>query len=146
MSTFKPLQLAVASFFLSCLLWLTTLLGITTAHASDRDWVKHLSQEVFVEFAQQPDTVVIDVRTKGEYARGYIPGAINMPHRDIISGKISLAAFKDKNVVFYCHTGVRAGIVTQYLDRNPTLSEGKVHHLKGDFRAWQARGKRIVKP
>lgn len=139
-------MLQASRFSIFSCLFLLCVACSSIVSASEREWVKHLSQEAFVDFAQQADTVVIDVRTPREYAKGYIPGAINMPHRDIINGKLSLDAYKDKNVVFYCHTGVRVGIVNQYLERNPTLSYDKVYHLKGDFRAWRARGKTIVKP
>lgn len=108
--------------------------------------LKSLSQEEFLEFLKQETTVVIDVRTPREYAAGHVPGAINLPHREIVSGKLTFENFKDKNIVLYCHTGVRAGIVNQYLDKNPSFSIEQVFHLKGDFRAWQARGRVIVKP
>jgi len=139
MRLFKALRHSVFSFVF-------LVYASFSSMASEREWVKHLSQEAFVDFAQQADTVVIDLRTKREYAKGYIPGAINLPHRDIIKGKLSLDAYKDKKVVFYCHTGVRVGIVNQYLERNPTLSHDNVYHLKGDFRAWRARGNNIVMP
>jgi len=105
-----------------------------------------LSQDEFTEFSKQPDTVVVDVRTAREYRKGHVPGAINLPHRDILSGKINLDKFSDKNVVFYCHSGVRVGFVSKYLNKNPSLSQTRLFHLQGDFKAWQARGHPIVVP
>lgn len=113
---------------------------------SANDYPTHLSQEEFTQFSQKENTVVIDVRTVREYKAGYIPGAINIPHRDIIAGRATLDKYQDKDIIFYCHSGVRVGIVTDYLEQNPTLKPEHIFHLKGDFRAWRARGKEIIKP
>jgi len=105
-----------------------------------------IEQDEYLSFSKQKDTVVIDVRTKREFNAGYIPGAINIPHRDILRGKRSLEQYQGKNIVFYCHTGVRVGFVVNYLEKNPSLSPENIFHLRGDYRAWQARGLEIVKP
>jgi len=105
-----------------------------------------LTQDKFIEFSKQPDTVVVDVRTAREYRKGHVPGAINMPHRDILSDEIDFSEFSDKNLVFYCHSGVRVGFVSKYFNENPSLSQARLFHLQGDFRAWQARGHTIEKP
>ena len=123
-----------------------SLLSAYVMSSTQTEHVTHLSQEEFSEFSKQPNTIVIDVRTPGEFSAGYIPDAINIPHRDIISGKITLGQYKDKNIVFYCHSGVRAKIVTDYLKLNPSINEQQIFHLKGDFRAWQAKGKTIIRP
>ena len=108
--------------------------------------LSHISQDEFEQLVLQDDVVVIDVRTVKEYQRGYIPGAINIPHKDIIQAKTSLSEFSDKKIVFYCHSGVRVGHVTDYLQNNPSLEFQDLYHLKGDFRAWRARGKLIETP
>jgi len=105
-----------------------------------------LSQEEFVTFSEQADVVVIDVRTAEEYAKGHVPGAINLPHRSVVSGELTIDDYSDKNVVLYCHGGGRADIVKNYLNENLALPQEKLFHLRGDFQAWQAKGRTIVKP
>ncbi len=107
---------------------------------------KMIEQDEYATFSQRDDTVVIDVRTVREFNTGYIPGAINIPHRDILRGKINLGQYKDKNIICYCHTGVRVGFVVDYLEKNPVLKPEKIYHLRGDYRAWKARGLDIVRP
>lgn len=131
----KTLLLCVLSY---CLL-ITQM-----AHANEP--LQTVSQTELASLSQQADTVIIDVRTRREYANGHIPGAINLPHRDIISGKLTFDPFKGKNLVLYCHSGVRVGIVNRYLQQNPSHPRENILHLKGDFRAWRARGKPITKP
>ena len=121
-----------------------SLLLIQASHASNA--LPIISQEELVTLTQDPNSVIIDVRTAREYAAGHIPGAVNLPHKDIISGKITFKQFSGKKLILYCHTGVRVGIVNQYAQQNPLFSRENMLHLQGDFRAWQAHGKPISKP
>jgi rhodanese-related sulfurtransferase len=48
-----------------------------------------------------PDFVLLDVRSPDLFARGHVPGALNLPHGKIIAGK--LAAYPDDTLfVVYC--------------------------------------------
>ena len=51
--------------------------------------------------------LIIDVRTKGEYAGGHIRGSVNIPLDKLIP---SLAKFKDKNqlIITCCASGARS--------------------------------------
>ena len=129
------------------ILSLFAIVALTTQNVNAEDVpLISLSQEEFIEFSKQPDTVVIDVRTSWEYGWGHVPGAINMPHRSIVSGKLNFDDFTDKNLVFYCRTGVRVAIVNEYLNKNPSFPREQLFHLKGDYNEWKARGREIAKP
>lgn len=59
--------------------------------------------------AMTADTVVIDVRTAGEYASGHLDGAINL---DVDSGSFEQEVGqlpRDLDYVVYCKSGNRAG-------------------------------------
>ena len=115
------------------------------AYAAEfKDGVTHISQEEFMEKVQQPNVVVIDVRTVREYEKGHIEGAINHPHKGILKDSSILDQYAGKEIIFYCHTGVRAKIVTDYV-RGSKIEEARLFHLKGDYRAWRARGLPLVK-
>ena len=86
------------------------------------------------------------MRTAEEYAKGHVPGAINLPHKQLVAGELTIDGYSDKNVVLYCHGGGRAGIVKDYLNNSSTVPQEKLFHLEGDFQAWQAKGRTIVKP
>lgn len=52
------------------------------------------------------DSFLVDVRTPKEFAQGSVPGAVNIPLGTI---KHNLNAFSDKKqVVVFCHSGIRA--------------------------------------
>jgi phage shock protein E len=54
-------------------------------------------------------TLIIDVRTAEEFAVGHFPGAINIPHEDIIQGIQEYNVGKDQTVLLYCRSGNRSG-------------------------------------
>ena len=54
-------------------------------------------------------TLIVDVRTAEEFAAGHFPGAINIPHEDIIQGIQDFNVGKDQTVLLYCRSGNRSG-------------------------------------
>ena len=54
-------------------------------------------------------TPIIDVRTAEEFAAGHFPGAINIPHEDIIQGIQEYNVGKGQTVLLYCRSGNRSG-------------------------------------
>jgi len=53
-------------------------------------------------------TVLIDVRSAGEFASGHLQGAVNIPHDQITEGIGSVAADKSTRIILYCRSGRRA--------------------------------------
>ena len=53
-------------------------------------------------------TLIIDVRTAEEFAAGHFPGAINIPHEDIIQGIKESNVGKNQTVLLYCRSGNRS--------------------------------------
>ena len=54
-------------------------------------------------------TLIVDVRTAEEFAAGHFPGAINIPHENIIRGIEDYNVGKDQTVLLYCRSGNRSG-------------------------------------
>ena len=54
-------------------------------------------------------TLLVDVRTVEEFAEGHFPGAINIPHEDIVQGIHARNVDKDQTVLLYCRSGNRSG-------------------------------------
>ena len=54
-------------------------------------------------------TLIVDVRTAEEFAASHFPGAINIPHEDIIQGIHEYNVGKDQTVLLYCRSGNRSG-------------------------------------
>ncbi|MDQ1261631.1 MAG: putative thiosulfate sulfurtransferase, partial [Euryarchaeota archaeon] len=73
------------------------------------------------EFVQSETPRIIDARTSQEFDAGAIPGAINIPYDEVLDGKrikeeadlkeLFSSIRKDKPVVVYTNTGVKASMV-----------------------------------
>lgn len=57
---------------------------------------------------QSRGAIIIDVRTKGEFEQGAIPGSKNMPLQ-VISSKINEIKKLNKPVIVCCASGMRSG-------------------------------------
>ncbi len=57
---------------------------------------------------EKPSIILVDVRTKGEYAAAHIPGAMLLPNESI--GKQQPAELPDVNaeIMVYCRSGMRS--------------------------------------
>ena len=80
---------------------------------------------------------LIDVRTPGEYRAGHIPGAINIPLQDFERRLAELSAYREREVVLYCETGVRASYGARWL---ASLEFEELRFLDGDMVAWRKAG------
>ena len=102
--------------------------------------VTHISQEELAEKRKDPNTVLIDIRTQREVDDGFIPGAVHIPITDIMRNASLLDEHQGKDLVFYCHSGVRAKRLTDHLLDIKHPSQDKLYHLKGDMKAWREKG------
>ena len=62
------------------------------------------------------DPFVVSVRTPEDYARGHIPGAINIPWREITKTENLRKLPTDRQIVVYCYTGHTAAVATTALN------------------------------
>ncbi|WP_452228041.1 MULTISPECIES: rhodanese-like domain-containing protein [unclassified Lacinutrix] len=63
---------------------------------------------------QSRGAIIIDVRSKGEYSQGAIPGSKNIPLQ-VITGKISEIKKLNKPVITCCASGMRSGSAASIL-------------------------------
>jgi phage shock protein E len=76
---------------------------------------------------------LLDVRTSEEFAEGHVPGAKNVPVREL-DGRLADIP-KDRPVVVYCHSGGRAKLASNLLrERGYT----NVVEMTGSMMAWEA--------
>ena len=64
----------------------------------------------------QKDDFILDVRTPGEFARGSVPNAINIPVDDLRGRLDDLP--KDRTIHAYCGVGLRSYIACRILEQN----------------------------
>ncbi|PLX49454.1 MAG: hypothetical protein C0613_07510 [Desulfobulbaceae bacterium] len=80
---------------------------------------------------------IVDVRSRAEFGRGHIPGAIHIPFWQMGRRSKELGEDKDVPVVLYCAHGPRAWWAAFVLRRQ---GFSRVSLLAGSFKAWQQSG------
>ncbi|HVG13544.1 MAG TPA: rhodanese-related sulfurtransferase, partial [Chitinophagaceae bacterium] len=106
--------------------------GITDPGFSMERKGRYVNAEKFNELADDPETIVVDMRNHYEYEVGHFEKAIEVPS-DTFRDQLPMAAeslkdVRDKNIIIYCTGGIRCEKASAYL-----LHKGfeKVFHLEG---------------
>lgn len=79
--------------------------------------------------------IVIDARDAGQFAKGHIPGAINMDWRQVLAQRNTIP--KDKPVLIYCNSGslsAQAGFALR------VAGWDNLRILQGGMEEWKAKG------
>jgi rhodanese-related sulfurtransferase len=80
--------------------------------------------------------VIVDVRTRWEYDRGHVPGAIHVPFYVLLVNRDEIPGPRDEPVVVYCEHGPRAGVAKLAL-RLAGFTD--VRYLDGHMSGWKER-------
>lgn len=109
--------------------------------ASAQDGVTFVQNE-YVESRvdQNPDFLLLDVRTEAEFKAGHIPGAQWVPRGKVEFHLAQSVRDADAEIIVYCRTGSRAALVKKALN-----SQGykNVSAHRG-FETWSEAGKSVV--
>jgi len=90
--------------FLSVLL----LAGCGAAQEQSPTYRQITMDEAVTMMAEEADYIILDVRTREEFANFHIPGAINIPNETIGTEEISRLQDKNQLILVYCRSGNRS--------------------------------------
>tara|TARA_B100000745_G_scaffold174825_1_gene114505 strand:- start:2703 stop:3089 length:387 start_codon:yes stop_codon:yes gene_type:complete len=110
----------------------TLFFGASVAIADTELWSK---EQLLSEKNSGNKMLILDVRSPGEYERGHVPGAINIPHNQVENRLPEIIEYKDQTVVVYCRSGRRAGMAESVLEASGFT---QLKHLEGDWLGWEA--------
>jgi glyoxylase-like metal-dependent hydrolase (beta-lactamase superfamily II)/rhodanese-related sulfurtransferase len=91
--------------------------------------------------ARTDEVVLLDVREPGEYERGHVPSAVNIPQAELASRLDELP--RERPILVICQTGSRSRHVTQFLLQ---MGYPDVANVLGGTSAWRRAGKPLVRP
>lgn len=111
------------------------LLVLALACTATPSQISEISQTELL--AEPSSTLILDVRTPGEFAAGHVPGAVNIPHDQLAERLSEVERFRSAPVVVYCKSGRRAGMAASVLS---DAGFSQIHHLTGDMTAWLQQG------
>jgi rhodanese-related sulfurtransferase len=98
------------------------------------------NQQAQSQRAAGQDLVFLDVRTPEEFASGHVPGAVNIPVKQLPDRLAELG--KGDRLIVYCERGPRAMAAVDTLSR---AGYTDVSHMTGDMAGWRAAGLPIEK-
>lgn len=86
--------------------------------------------DVHASLAEGADFVLLDVRSPALFAKGHVPGAINLPHGKIIASKMAAWSAETVFVVYcagpHCNGAARAAVRLADLGRPVKLMAGGI--------------------
>ena len=94
------------SLFLSLPAWADNKAAALDEMSGYLDFVDYGGATIFAEQIPKDEyakMLIIDARDAGQFAKGHIPGAINLEWRQVLAKSSQIP--KNKSVLIYCNTG-----------------------------------------
>jgi len=104
--------------------------------------VKNVGVEEFDKLRADKKNIVLDVRTAEEFARGHIPGAVNVDFNAPDFQKKVAELDKNKTYLVHCAGGGRSARACTVMDK---VAFTNLVNLEPGFRAWEKAGKPVEK-
>ena len=125
------------------LLLFSLALAAASLFSCSNDPLLHITPAELAQRIQSSDRpILLDVRTPKEFSEGHIPGALNIPHKELKTRLPELAPHKKEMIVVYCRSGRRTGFASTI------LRDGGFQHLlslEGQMPAWESAGLPVEK-
>jgi phage shock protein E len=133
-------KLSPVTYIFVCLFILVFFSGCS--NATDNKTYQNINAKVAFELIQNKEVLILDVRTKGEYAQGHITDSVLIPVQVLSTDFTKIMDFKEKPILIYCRSGNRS--VTS---SNILLEKGfkDLYNLKGGIKDWVNKGYSIQK-
>ena len=119
-----------------CLALFILILSSSCIFSKGEEYKRISMDEAKTLMEKEEGYILLDVRTKGEYESGYIPGAINIPLSDIDEKIISFLPDKSQMILVYCRSGNRSREASDKLSKlgySNVLEIGGINAWKGEI-------------
>lgn len=121
-------------------IWVALLAALLVTESSKGG--KGVTPQQATTLINTQDAKVVDLRTKDEFRKGHLPGAINIPSRDFANRMSELSAYKETPIILVCKTGTSAGASGAMLNK---AGFKQLHKLRGGVLEWQNSSLPLVK-
>ena len=109
-------------------------LSAAAQNSSSKNVAKNVDVSEFTRLMNEKPGLILDVRTKGEVAKGAIPNSV---HLDIFADNFETEIDKlnkTKPVYVYCASGGRSGEAMEIMNKKGFK---EVYNLEGGYTAWK---------
>lgn len=94
-----------------------------------------LDPDALVHSVNHQQAKLVDIRSKSEFEKGHIVGAISIPMEEWLQDKSVMNRFANKSVVLVCETGQKClALVRNIIKQKPSATLGL---LTGGMQAWR---------
>ena len=103
------------------LLWIILAVMLLTACTQEKEnkqeavYVNITAAEAKEIMDTQQGYIILDTRAQDEYDEGHIPGAILIPHDEILEKAEGILTDKDQLILVYCRSGRRSKLAAEDL-------------------------------
>jgi rhodanese-related sulfurtransferase len=120
--------------------------AVMEGNAGDKSKLKDVSAEksleVIEENIENPDFVILDVRTPSEFKEGHLENAENVDfYADTFKDELGKLD-KNKSYLIYCASGNRSGKSLKIMDE---MGFTEVYNMLGGFKGWSSKGLPFVR-
>ena len=109
-----------------------------SAPAANRQLARNIGVDEFDKLRTNNTSVILDVRTPSEFARGHIPGAVNIDWNAKNFTENVAALDKSHTYLVHCASGIRSAKACQKMEK---LNFTNLYNLEGGFKAWEQASK-----
>lgn len=97
-------------------------------------YVKNVTISEAIELMKNdPNIIILDVRTHQEYKSAHIKGAINIPYDQIKKRMNEITKYRDNSIIVYCKSGSRSTAAVVILS---SYGFNKIYHMYQGMTAW----------
>ena len=89
--------------------------GQTVGNSQEVGYVNITAEEAKKIMDTETGYIILDTRAQSEYDQGHIPGAIVIPHDEILEKAESILTDKDQLILVYCRSGRRSKLAAEDL-------------------------------
>ena len=89
--------------------------GQTVGNSQEVGYVNITAEEAKKIMDTETGYIILDTRAQSEYDQGHIPGAIVIPHDEILKKAESILTDKDQLILVYCRSGRRSKLAAEDL-------------------------------
>ena len=105
---------AIICFGMAAIKFCTARMKPNTAPAQPKSTADLTAEEAKARMEENPDAILLDVRTQEEFDEGHIPGAVCLPN-EFITAEMPFPFEKDAEILLYCRSGRRSAEATSKL-------------------------------
>lgn len=124
-------------FVLTAFLLAVTLSACEQRLPADSQVPSLTPQEVAQLESSDEGPFLLDVRTPKEFGAGRIPGAVNIPHKELRRRIAEIEPYRERDVIVYCEKGSRARYAVGVLSK---MGFHNLALIEGDMGEWRKNG------